>query len=115
MKILNLDDNYFFIGTAPCELPRIKNGDYTAGYRAGLTIANGSTVDYACVEPDYVKVNRGLVRCRLGELVPEYPACKTRLERVGYDGQLTIYNIGQFASFNHIAIIKCTTLICNIT
>lgn len=71
---------------APCELPRINNGAYTSGYRAGLTIANGSTVDYACGEPNYVKINPGPVQCRYGELMPDYPSCKPRSDRFGSDG-----------------------------
>ena len=80
---------------APCELPRLSHGDYASGYRAGLTIANGSTVDYSCGEPDYVKITGGPVQCRLGELAPDYPACKTRADRFGVDGKLfiAIYSI----------------------
>lgn len=68
---------------APCELPHNPNGDYTAGYRAGLTIANGSTVDYTCNEPEYYKVSQGPVHCILGELVPDFPSCKSRQDRFG--------------------------------
>ena len=71
---------------APCELPRISHGSYTAGYRAGLTVANGSTVDYSCDEPDYMKINQSPVQCRLGELMPDFPACRTRADRFGTDG-----------------------------
>lgn len=70
----------------PCELPRITYGDYTAGYRAGLTVANGSTVDYVCFEPNYVKINAGPIQCRLGELIPDFPICRTRSDRFGVDG-----------------------------
>jgi len=77
---------------APCELPRITRGEYATGYRAGLTIANGSTVDYNCAEPDFVKITGGPVQCRLGELMPDFPACKTRSDRFGIDGKLTIFN-----------------------
>uniref|UniRef100_A0A0P5PLV4 Sushi, von Willebrand factor type A, EGF and n=1 Tax=Daphnia magna TaxID=35525 RepID=A0A0P5PLV4_9CRUS len=69
----------------PCELPRITYGDYTAGYRAGLTVANGSTVDYVCFEPNYVKINAGPIQCRLGELIPDFPICRTRSDRFGVD------------------------------
>lgn len=37
-----------FIYIAPCELPVVKHGVYTAGYRAGLTIAHGSSVALHC-------------------------------------------------------------------
>ena len=72
----------------PCELPRISHGEYMSGYRAGLTIANGSTFDYNCPEPDYSKITQGPVQCRLGELVPDFPACRTRSDRYGVDGTL---------------------------
>lgn len=71
---------------APCELPRISYGEYTAGYRAGLTVANGSTVDYTCFEPNYVKINPGPIQCRLGEFIPDFPICRTRSDRFGVDG-----------------------------
>jgi len=80
-------DSFFKQILAPCELPRIHHGGYSGGYRAGLTIANGSVVDYYCQDPDYAKANPRPVRCQLGELMPEYPACKSHKERgFGYDG-----------------------------
>ena len=55
----------------PCELPRISYGEYTAGYRAGLTVANGSTVDYTCSEPNYVKINPGPIVGRIKDEIRE--------------------------------------------
>ena len=44
-------------------------------------------MDYTCQGPEYAKANPMPVWCRLGELLPEYPACKSRQERgFGYDG-----------------------------
>ena len=60
---------------APCELPLITNGQYLSGYRAGLTIANGSSVTFQC-DSDYSKSTGQPVECILGELRPHVPACR---------------------------------------
>ncbi|XP_063237081.1 sushi, von Willebrand factor type A, EGF and pentraxin domain-containing protein 1 isoform X2 [Bacillus rossius redtenbacheri] len=60
---------------APCELPAISNGQYLSGYRAGLTIANGSSVRFQC-DSDYSKSTAQPVECALGELRPRAPACR---------------------------------------
>nr|CAD7445089.1 unnamed protein product [Timema bartmani] len=58
---------------APCELPTITNGQYLSGYRAGLTIANGSSVTFQC-DSDYSKSTAQPIECILGELRPRVPA-----------------------------------------
>ncbi|XP_021914139.1 sushi, von Willebrand factor type A, EGF and pentraxin domain-containing protein 1 isoform X2 [Zootermopsis nevadensis] len=60
---------------APCELPMITNGQYLSGYRAGLTIANGSSVTFQC-DSDYSKSTGQPIECILGELRPRVPACR---------------------------------------
>ncbi|KAJ8927716.1 hypothetical protein NQ314_019789 [Rhamnusium bicolor] len=60
---------------APCQLPKITNGQYMSGYRAGLTIANGSTVTFQC-DNDYSQSTAQPIQCILGELHPRSPSCK---------------------------------------
>lgn len=60
---------------APCQLPQINHGQYLSGYRAGLMIANGSSVTYQC-DSDYSKSTAQPVECILGELYPKPPECK---------------------------------------
>ncbi|XP_023218660.1 sushi, von Willebrand factor type A, EGF and pentraxin domain-containing protein 1-like isoform X2 [Centruroides sculpturatus] len=67
-------DNYPECIPRPCELPVIPDGNYLSGYRAGLTISHGSSVDYEC-KPNYVKPTEEPVRCSEGQLRPEPPAC----------------------------------------
>lgn len=64
--------NYF---VASCLLPQITNGQYLSGYRAGLTIANGSSVNFQC-DTEYNKLPAQPVDCILGELYPRSPACR---------------------------------------
>lgn len=64
---------------APCQLPQITNGQYLAGYRAGLTIANGSTVIFQC-DSDYHKSPAQPVECILGRLHPRNPTCKASVD-----------------------------------
>lgn len=59
----------------PCELPVIHQGHYLSGYRSGLTISHGSSVDYEC-KLDYVKSTEEAIRCAEGELRPQAPACQ---------------------------------------
>ncbi|KAL1513275.1 hypothetical protein ABEB36_002702 [Hypothenemus hampei] len=59
---------------APCLLPKIYHGDYTSGYKAGLTIANGSSVTFHC-EDDYLPSSAQPLECLLGELLPRNPYC----------------------------------------
>ncbi|KAJ8923976.1 hypothetical protein NQ315_006752 [Exocentrus adspersus] len=61
---------------APCQLPKITNGQYMSGYRAGLTIANGSTVTFHC-DSDYSQSTAQPIQCILGELHPRIPSCKS--------------------------------------
>lgn len=61
--------------SAPCELPAIIHGQYLLGYRAGLTIANGSFVTFQC-DPEFVKTTSVSIECVLGRLVPKVPSCK---------------------------------------
>lgn len=44
------------------------------GYRTGLTISNGSTVNFQC-ESDYTKSTSQPIECILGQLFPTIPAC----------------------------------------
>lgn len=68
----------FFV-SAPCLLPIINNGQYLSGYRAGLTIANGSKVNFHC-DSDYTKSTPHPVECILGRLHPRQPACRSLSE-----------------------------------
>ncbi|XP_074036911.1 hig-anchoring scaffold protein isoform X1 [Leptinotarsa decemlineata] len=60
---------------APCLLPKIPNGQYMSGYRAGLTIANGSSVTFQC-EGEIGQSNGESVQCLLGNLEPSHPSCQ---------------------------------------
>ncbi|CAH1127522.1 unnamed protein product [Ceutorhynchus assimilis] len=60
---------------APCLLPKIYHGQYMSGYRAGLTIANGSSVTFQC-EEDYEPSSIQPLECLLGELQPKSPYCR---------------------------------------
>lgn len=79
--------------SAPCSLPKIYHGQYMSGYRAGLTIANGSSVTFQCeedYEPSSVQplecllgrsfqlVQKGFCHSKrfLGELHPQSPTCR---------------------------------------
>lgn len=66
---------------APCQLPDITNGQYLSGYRAGLTIANGSSVTFQC-DSDYSKSTAQPIECVLGELHPKIPACRVKSDGV---------------------------------
>lgn len=66
---------------APCQLPQINNGQYLAGYRAGLTIANGSTVIFQC-DSEYHKSPAQPVECVLGRLYPRSPTCKATVDEM---------------------------------
>lgn len=70
---------FYFV--APCQLPQINNGQYLAGYRAGLTIANGSTVIFQC-DSEYHKSPAQPVECVLGRLHPRSPTCKASEEEI---------------------------------
>ncbi|ERL92458.1 hypothetical protein D910_09772, partial [Dendroctonus ponderosae] len=59
----------------PCSLPKIYHGQYMSGYRAGLTIANGSSVTFQC-EEDYGPSSAQPLECLLGELHPRSPTCR---------------------------------------
>ncbi|KAK9711611.1 WAP-type (Whey Acidic Protein) 'four-disulfide core' [Popillia japonica] len=59
---------------APCLLPQIQNGQYLSGYRAGLTIVNGSGVSFQCDE-GYLISTSNQIECALGELFPHNPSC----------------------------------------
>ncbi|XP_064458816.1 sushi, von Willebrand factor type A, EGF and pentraxin domain-containing protein 1-like isoform X2 [Ornithodoros turicata] len=61
----------------PCELPAIAEGLYLGGYRAGLTISPGSSVEYACDEPVAQPVPPSPLRCAEGKLRPGPPKCIT--------------------------------------
>lgn len=69
----------------PCELPVIPHGSYLLGYRAGLTIGNGSNVQYTCDE-HYAKATKDNIECVLGELVPRPPTCRHRGEETWFKG-----------------------------
>lgn len=61
---------------SPCILPEIANGFYiTIGYKAGLTISHGSSIDYSCRD-GYVKRSESLaLRCSESHLIPSDPVC----------------------------------------
>lgn len=59
-------------------LPQIQYGQYLSGYRAGLTIVNGSSVGFQCDE-GYLKSTGNQIECVLGELLPHNPSCKPHL------------------------------------
>lgn len=65
----------FEIIAAPCALPPIQHGQYLSGYRAGLTIANGSYVNYQC-DHEFMKITAVPTECFRGELLPKKPACR---------------------------------------
>ncbi|KAJ8937899.1 hypothetical protein NQ318_001672 [Aromia moschata] len=46
-----------------------------SGYRAGLTIANGSTVTFQC-DSEYSQSTAQPIQCVLGQLYPRSPSCK---------------------------------------
>ncbi|XP_030753340.1 uncharacterized protein LOC115880296 [Sitophilus oryzae] len=66
---------------APCILPRIPLGQYTSGYRAGLTIANGSSVTFQC-DDDQGPGTAQTVECLLGELHPKSPNCGPEVQGI---------------------------------
>ncbi|XP_068084486.1 sushi, von Willebrand factor type A, EGF and pentraxin domain-containing protein 1 [Anabrus simplex] len=66
----------------PCELPTIVHGQYLSGYRAGLTIAHGSSVDFQC-DSDYSKSTAQPIECHLGDLRPRVPACRHHTLKLG--------------------------------
>ncbi|KAL3224272.1 hypothetical protein MRX96_049567 [Rhipicephalus microplus] len=59
----------------PCELPALRGGRYLGGYRTGLTISPGSSVEYACDEPHLRQWPPSPLRCRMGRLQPAPPTC----------------------------------------
>lgn len=65
---------YYIFLLAPCLLPQIQNGQYLSGYRAGLTIVNGSGVSFQCDE-GYLISTSNQIECALGELFPHNPSC----------------------------------------
>ncbi|XP_035229458.1 sushi, von Willebrand factor type A, EGF and pentraxin domain-containing protein 1-like isoform X2 [Stegodyphus dumicola] len=68
-------DNFPYCAAKPCELPVIPQGHYLGGYRSGLTISHGSSIDYNC-KPDYVRVSEEAIYCSEGILKPHSPACQ---------------------------------------
>lgn len=56
-------------------MPELSHGKYTAGYKKGLTIIHGASVEYTCDEGWVVSVPD--VSCYLGMLSPAPPACVT--------------------------------------
>uniref|UniRef100_A0A6B0VGR4 Putative complement factor bb n=1 Tax=Ixodes ricinus TaxID=34613 RepID=A0A6B0VGR4_IXORI len=63
----------------PCELPTLGQGHYLGGYRAGLTISPGSSVEYDCDE-ETVRLTPPLLRCQEGRLRPDAPGCSSEAE-----------------------------------
>ncbi|GFT60912.1 sushi, von Willebrand factor type A, EGF and pentraxin domain-containing protein 1, partial [Nephila pilipes] len=59
----------------PCELPIIPQGHYLSGYRPGLTISHGSSVEFDC-KTDYVKISDETIQCLEGSLRPFSPSCQ---------------------------------------
>ncbi|GIX99185.1 sushi, von Willebrand factor type A, EGF and pentraxin domain-containing protein 1 [Caerostris darwini] len=68
-------DNLPECAPKPCELPVIPQGHYLSGYRPGLTISHGSSVDFDC-KPDYVKASDDSIQCLEGSLRPFTPSCQ---------------------------------------
>ncbi|RWS13910.1 Sushi: von Willebrand factor type A: EGF and pentraxin domain-containing protein 1-like protein, partial [Dinothrombium tinctorium] len=62
---------------APCSLPEIVSGYYVKGYRAGLTIAHGSFIQYEC-DSGFVQAAEVPPRCIEGRLMPHPPHCIER-------------------------------------
>lgn len=91
---------------APCELLPIPHGQYLSGYRAGLTIANGSFINYQC-DREFVKVTAAPTECFRGELLPKKPACK-RGEWVAPDFHPFWLRVGSPAFFRGRAKIFAT-------
>ncbi|XP_071532550.1 LOW QUALITY PROTEIN: sushi, von Willebrand factor type A, EGF and pentraxin domain-containing protein 1-like [Panulirus ornatus] len=58
-----------------CMLPELSHGKYTAGYKKGLIIIHGASVEYTCDDGWVVSVPD--VTCYLGMLSPAPPACVT--------------------------------------
>ncbi|CAN7994318.1 unnamed protein product, partial [Ixodes hexagonus] len=58
----------------PCELPTLSEGRYLGGYRAGLTISPGSSVEYDC-DDGFAPLTPPLLRCQEGRLRPDKPGC----------------------------------------
>lgn len=55
----------WFLSSAPCELPAVQHAVYSAGYRAGLTTAHGSSVSIHC-ERGYSPP--AVLQCTLGDI-----------------------------------------------
>ncbi|KAL0277452.1 UNVERIFIED_CONTAM: hypothetical protein PYX00_004721 [Menopon gallinae] len=77
----------------PCELPPIPHGTYLLGYRAGLTIGNGSSVQFTCDE-HFTKTSKENIECVLGELLPGPPSCKNLGEATWFRGGFDITSTG---------------------
>ncbi|XP_026477208.1 CUB and sushi domain-containing protein 1-like [Ctenocephalides felis] len=66
----------------PCQLPVAPNAQYMGGYRAGLTIAHGSSVTVHCegnssnpitLSCDYAALTPATIQCRLPEIAKDIP------------------------------------------
>ncbi|XP_055680814.1 uncharacterized protein LOC129788622 isoform X2 [Lutzomyia longipalpis] len=60
---------------APCVLPQIEHATYLSGYRADLTIANGSSVSVQCENSPASSIVQ--MECILGKLNPPTVNCQT--------------------------------------
>ncbi|GAB0099339.1 locomotion-related protein Hikaru genki [Sergentomyia squamirostris] len=76
---------------APCILPQLSNAAYMGGYRAELTIANGSSVSVQCENSPATAITQ--MECILGQLHPATPNCITpgsRKSREEFSGTNTL-------------------------
>lgn len=78
---------------SPCQLPHIRNGQYLHGYRAGLTIANASSVTFQC-DKDFLRSTSQPIQCVLGQLYPRTPYCKRNGSGVVEEGVDSPHYIG---------------------
>lgn len=84
-RVFSIDQVFYIIDTfissilAPCILPQIQNGQYLSGYRAGLTIVNGSSVNFYC-DDGFLKSAGNQIQCILGKIFPHNPSCKPHID-----------------------------------
>lgn len=78
----------------PCILPRLDMGNYQGGYRSGLTIAHGSSVDIQCSLLIGGTKTPHRLDCNLGKLQPENFFCRANeaLLNSGLPETVTVLN-----------------------
>lgn len=61
---------------SPCILPEIENGFYiTNGYKEGMSISHGSSIDYSCHDGFIKRSDSYALRCSEAHLIPFNPIC----------------------------------------